>query len=185
MSTQRSEPLFLQRDITVQMQAEQQYTVYHLRFMCLSSCHTGINRRGVKLVWTLENNGSIIGRQVIDLKLCACPGRDRKNEEKMSNREMNSSLLEGVIGGSVAHPVANNPSRLSGNTTFSQTRPQKRGLMSVATVITGDITGAPAKIRKTEQEPDREYTLKLISPHSLCRFYTVDINTFQGRWNII
>lgn len=141
-------------------EAEQQYTVYHLRFMCLSSCHTGINRRGVKLVWTLENNGSIIGRQVIDLKLCACPGRDRKNEEKMSNREMNSSLLEGVIGGSVAHPVANNPSRLSGNTTFSQTRPQKRGLMSVATVITGDITGAPAKIRKTEQEPDHEYTLK-------------------------
>lgn len=146
-------------------EAEMRYTVYHLRFMCLSSCNTGINRRGVKLVWTLENNGNIIGRQVIDLKLCACPGRDRKNEERMTFREMNSSLLEGVTGGSVAHPVANNPSRLSSNnTSFNQTRPQKRGLMSVATVIsggiTGGITGAPAKIRKTEQEPEGEYILK-------------------------
>uniref|UniRef100_L7M288 p53 DNA-binding domain-containing protein n=1 Tax=Rhipicephalus pulchellus TaxID=72859 RepID=L7M288_RHIPC len=141
-------------------EAQMQHTVYHLRFMCLSSCNTGINRRGVKVVWTLENNGRIIGRQVIDLKLCACPGRDRKNEERMAFRELNSSLLEGVTGGSAAHTVANNPSRHSANTTFNQTRPQKRGMMSVSTVITGGITGAPAKIRKTEQEPEGEYILK-------------------------
>uniref|UniRef100_A0A224YVL2 Cellular tumor antigen p53-like n=1 Tax=Rhipicephalus zambeziensis TaxID=60191 RepID=A0A224YVL2_9ACAR len=140
--------------------AEMRHTVYHLRFMCLSSCNTGINRRGVKLVWTLEYNGRISGRQVIDLKLCACPGRDRKNEEKVSFREMSSSLLEGITGGSVAHSVAKNPSHLSANTSFNQTRPQKRGLMSVATVITGGITGAPAKIRKTDQEPEGEYVLK-------------------------
>ncbi|KAH7939450.1 hypothetical protein HPB52_012705 [Rhipicephalus sanguineus] len=149
------------------LSAEMRYTVYHLRFMCLSSCSTGIDRRGVKLVWTLENNGSIIGRQVIDLKLCASPVRDRKKEEKISSREMNSSLRGGVIGGSVTHPVDKRPSRLSANTTFSQTRPQKRGLTSVATVTTGGITGAPAKVRKTEQEREGEYIIK-VSDQQLC-----------------
>lgn len=140
-------------------EAEMAYTVYHLRFMCLSSCNTGMNRRAVKLVWTLEHNDNIIGRQVIDLKVCACPGRDRKNEEKMAAREMNNSLLGLVTGGGAPHPVANHTSHVPASTALNQTRAQKRGFMSVATVITGGIAGAPAKIRKTEPESEGEYTL--------------------------
>ncbi|KAH6933507.1 hypothetical protein HPB50_015843 [Hyalomma asiaticum] len=116
----------------------------------------------MKLLRELLASGDIIGRQVIDLKLCACPGRDRKNEERAASREMNrsmgSSVLDLVTDGSGPRSLANIPSHLSAGTSLNQTRPQKRGLVSVATVIAG---GAPPKIRKAEEEPEGEYTLKV------------------------
>ncbi|XP_077533239.1 tumor protein 63-like isoform X2 [Haemaphysalis longicornis] len=114
-------------------QAGQSYTQYLLRFTCLSSCQTGINRRAVKIIWTLEHGGSVLGRQSISLKVCACPGRDRRNEEKAAARELGQGILE---------PATN-------HTVPSLTR--KRGLMTTA------ITGGPVKLRKVEKE--KEYTL--------------------------
>ncbi|XP_040572329.1 cellular tumor antigen p53 isoform X1 [Lepeophtheirus salmonis] len=55
------------------------------KFMCLCSDSGGINRRPVKLIFTLEkglNVVSTIGRDSLDLRICACPGRDMFKEEK-------------------------------------------------------------------------------------------------------
>ncbi|XP_077509381.1 uncharacterized protein LOC144120643 isoform X2 [Amblyomma americanum] len=140
-------------------EASLKYTEYHLRFMCLSSCNTGINRRAVKLIWTLEHNGEVLGRQSIDLKVCACPGRDRRNEEKANAKQMNNSLL-GLI--SDGHPPANgssgHPGHVSTVTTHGQPRPQKRGWVATTTVV----AGGPAKTMKVEpQQPEGEYMLKV------------------------
>nr|CAB3267270.1 p53/p73-a [Phallusia mammillata] len=57
-------------------------TMLLYRFMCNSSCPTGINRRPVSLVLTLESDtGEVLGRSVIDIHVSSCPGRDRTGEE--------------------------------------------------------------------------------------------------------
>ena len=53
-----------------------------LKFMCLGSDLGGINRRPVKLVFTLEDGaGLVLGRQVFGLRLCSSPKRDKLKEE--------------------------------------------------------------------------------------------------------
>ncbi|XP_011680986.1 cellular tumor antigen p53 isoform X3 [Strongylocentrotus purpuratus] len=60
-----------------------EFSKYLFTFKCFISCVGGLNRRKIQLVFTLENEtGSILGRQVLDVRVCACPGRDRKTEEK-------------------------------------------------------------------------------------------------------
>lgn len=51
------------------------------QFMCFSSCLGGLNRRPLQIVFTLEHQGKIIGRQAVEVRICACPSRDRKSEE--------------------------------------------------------------------------------------------------------
>ena len=60
-----------------------------LKFMCLGSDLGGINRRPVKLVFTLEDGaGLVVGRQVFGLRLCSSPKRDKLKEEgKYCQRE--------------------------------------------------------------------------------------------------
>ena len=54
-----------------------------IKFMCLGSDPGGINRRPVKLVFTLEDGtGLVVGRQVIDLRLCSNPKRDKVRDEE-------------------------------------------------------------------------------------------------------
>lgn len=59
----------------------QQYSTYIYKFACFGSCSGGPNRRPLMLIFTLEAGGQVIGRRKLDVKICACPGRDRKNEE--------------------------------------------------------------------------------------------------------
>nr|XP_054768231.1 tumor protein 63-like [Lytechinus pictus] len=60
-----------------------EFSKYLFTFKCFISCVGGLNRRKIQLVFTLESDtGSILGRQILDVRVCACPGRDRKSEEK-------------------------------------------------------------------------------------------------------
>ncbi|GJQ72587.1 hypothetical protein Trydic_g1252 [Trypoxylus dichotomus] len=52
-------------------------------FICKNSCATGINRRAVELIFTLEDNvGNIYGRRKVYVRVCSCPKRDRTKEEE-------------------------------------------------------------------------------------------------------
>lgn len=53
------------------------------KFMCKTSCASGINRSPTDVVFTLEDeNGTVLGRQRIGVKICSCPKRDKDKEEE-------------------------------------------------------------------------------------------------------
>lgn len=64
------------------------YTPVLLRFMCLGSCVGGINRRPIAIILTLENgSGHVVGRKVVDVRVCACPTRDIRTDENAAQNK--------------------------------------------------------------------------------------------------
>ncbi|KAJ8711483.1 hypothetical protein PYW07_008725 [Mythimna separata] len=52
------------------------------QFACKNSCATGINRRAIAIIFTLEDEGgNIYGRQKVGARVCACPRRDMLKDE--------------------------------------------------------------------------------------------------------
>ncbi|XP_016990107.1 cellular tumor antigen p53 isoform X2 [Drosophila rhopaloa] len=53
------------------------------KFVCQNSC---IGRKETCLVFCLENtSGDIVGQQVMEVKICTCPKRDRNQDERQMN----------------------------------------------------------------------------------------------------
>ena len=73
-----------------------------IRFMCLGSDTGGINRKPVKLIFTLEHGtGNVIGRQSLEVRICSCPKRDMKQEEDKANPQKPSQLPVAANGDGV------------------------------------------------------------------------------------
>ena len=70
-------------------QAGTNYCSHLFKFMCLGSDVGGINRKPVKLVFTLEQGPGevVLGRDVYDVRICSCPKRDKQQEETKFKKE--------------------------------------------------------------------------------------------------
>jgi len=54
------------------------------KFGCMNTCTGGINRRRLSVIFTLEerSTGRALGRQAIEVKVCRCPHRDWRSDQK-------------------------------------------------------------------------------------------------------
>lgn len=78
-----------------------------------------------QLIFTLEINGHVVGRAVIDARICASPGRDRENDEAKlspvlpSHPQFGSSFPSGPIEG-ISSEARRSRKRTSSNTSITQ-----------------------------------------------------------------
>jgi len=64
------------------IQGRTQTLPINVKFTDLGSCPGGINRRDTAVVFSLEVEGTTVGRKVLPVRVCTCPKRDREHDEK-------------------------------------------------------------------------------------------------------
>ncbi len=82
-----------------QPQVGTDHCTHLIRFMCLGSDVGGINRRAVRVIFTLEGeNQEVLGRYNVDVRICSCPKRDRQQEESKHHvaQKRAQELAEGI-----------------------------------------------------------------------------------------
>lgn len=58
-----------------------------LQLTCQNSCSGGMNRKMTSIVFTLENEyHDILGRRVLNFKVCSCPKRDKEKDEESCSK---------------------------------------------------------------------------------------------------
>nr|XP_037284574.1 LOW QUALITY PROTEIN: cellular tumor antigen p53-like [Rhipicephalus microplus] len=61
---------------------------FSLTFGCRNSCPGGLRRRATEMVFLLQSpEGLDLARSVVQVKVCACPGRDRRHDEQQGEDE--------------------------------------------------------------------------------------------------
>ncbi|XP_069701376.1 cellular tumor antigen p53-like [Periplaneta americana] len=64
-------------------QAGSEWVTIAFKFMCKNSCTSGMARRPIEVIFTLENeNGVVFGRHKMKVRICSCPKRDKLKEEE-------------------------------------------------------------------------------------------------------
>lgn len=61
-------------------------------FACQNSCTSGINRKSTSIVFTLEDKYyKILGKNVVQFKVCSCPKRDADREQPSHSKRKSSN----------------------------------------------------------------------------------------------
>uniref|UniRef100_T1INQ8 p53 DNA-binding domain-containing protein n=1 Tax=Strigamia maritima TaxID=126957 RepID=T1INQ8_STRMM len=116
-------------------QAGNAFSAFYYSFGCLSTCVGGINRRPVKLVITLEEKGTILGRAAFDIKCSASPGRDRMADEKKIEVAAKKASEQSLKRPMLARQNSNEPATAGRAVTMEQVIPTKR-IKSDGTIYT-------------------------------------------------
>lgn len=67
-----------------------------VKFMCLGSCVGGINRRPLKVIFTLETSQGVeVGRKAFDVRTCSYPRRDKNKEEGKNTQNEDNEVSSG------------------------------------------------------------------------------------------
>jgi len=109
-----SDPQYGRQSVSVPFEAPAvgtQWSTVLYRYMCNSSCAGGMNRRPIQTVFTLETpTGEVIGRQVVEVRICACPGRDSKVEERnVLNKGAEAAAKGFILDGPLSMSSSSSP----------------------------------------------------------------------------
>ncbi|RVE45542.1 hypothetical protein evm_009807 [Chilo suppressalis] len=69
--------------VVVELPNNGQPSLHAFKFVCKNSCSSGINRRPISIIFTLEDAfGNVYGREITGARVCSCPRRDLLKDEE-------------------------------------------------------------------------------------------------------